>query len=112
MPEKESYQYSEGPQYICSTLLAKIYKEAGLFGDLQIEPQEFTQKDVYQLNFYETNPNKLPKECTDENPSLPYCMINGEYIVLLPEYNSISPYSHMNENCPSSAPNYERPINC
>jgi hypothetical protein len=112
MPEKESFIYSDGPQYVCSSLIAKIYKEAGLFGDLEIEPQEFTQKDVYRLNFYETDPNKLPKVCTEENPNLPYCMINGQYKILLPDYNFINPYKGMNEKCPSSAPKYERPTDC
>ncbi len=112
MPELEVYKYNNGPQYICSTLVAKLWKEGGLFDDIEIKQHEFTPKDIYELNFFEKDINKIPKVCTDEHPDLPYCMIYGKYQIFLPSYNSISPYRNMNEKCPSSAPNYFRPDNC
>jgi len=30
----------------------------------------------------------------------------------LPGYNTIKPYAHMNEKCPSLAPDYIRPEGC
>ena len=47
---------------------------------------EFTPKDIYELNFFETDINKIPKVCTEEHPDLPYCMIYGKYQIYLPSY--------------------------
>ncbi len=112
MPELETYTYSTGPQYICSSLVAKLWKEGGLFEGIDIRPHEFTPKDIYEINFFETDVNKIPKVCTDEHPDLPYCVVYGKYQIYLPSYNSIAPYDHMNEKCPSAAPFYNRPANC
>ncbi|KAH0986923.1 hypothetical protein GBA52_014100 [Prunus armeniaca] len=35
---------------------------------------------------------------------LPFCQIKGKYRMELPEYNSMEPYSHMNESCESLPP--------
>jgi len=36
----------------------------------------------------------------------------GTHRMELPGYNTIEPYAHMNENCPSLPPLYERPAGC
>jgi len=112
MPELESYSYSNGENIICSGLATKIWKVGGIFGDLVINPKEFTPRDNYQLNIFERDPKKLPKECYEQNPELSYCLLNGKYNVIFPGYNSINPYDSMNERCPSSAPFYKRPDGC
>ena len=69
------------------------------------------------LNFFEDDVSRLPKWCKDANDangrgSFPFCQLLGEYIIELPGYNTIEPYAHMNENCPSLPPDYFRPEKC
>jgi len=110
LPEKESYIYLNGPQFVCSTLVTKLWKVGGLFDGIEIESNEFTSKDNYQLDFFESDPSKLP--CKIEAPEINHCIVSGSYYLTLPGYNSISPYSHMNERCPSVSPLYPRPEGC
>ena len=56
--------------------------------------------------------NKLPSECRERDPEVPYCIITGKYTVYMPGYNTVPLYDHMNENCPSEAPHYNRPNGC
>ena len=112
MPELESYTYSNGENIICSSLATKIWQLGGIFGDLKINPKEFTPRDNYQLNIFETDTKKLPRQCYEENPDLSYCILNGKFSVVMPGYNSITPYDGMNERCPSSATFYDRPDGC
>jgi hypothetical protein len=70
-------------------------------------------KDAYMLNFFENNSSRLPKWCNDgDNVKLPFCQIRGKYRMELPGYNSMEPYPHMNERCPSLPPKYSRTQNC
>lgn len=111
MPEKDHWMYSDGPSYVCSCFVIGIYEAAGLFGDLNIQATEFTPKDLYQINFFNKNP-ELPEQCTLADPNLPYCQILGKYQLELPDYSTIEPYTHMNERCPSKEPDYFRPEWC
>ncbi|KAJ1389584.1 hypothetical protein SESBI_38201 [Sesbania bispinosa] len=70
-------------------------------------------KDAYILNFFENNSSRLPKWCNDgDTVKLPYCQIKGKYRMELPGYNTLQPYPHMNERCPSLPTKYNRPKNC
>lgn len=58
--EKEGwlYQgYTDGlfPSYVCSAFVTATYKHAGIFGDLEILPNEFTPRDVYSLTIFDKN---------------------------------------------------------
>jgi hypothetical protein len=111
MPEKYDWEYSNGKSFVCAALVAALYKEAGIFDDLHIRPQEFVPRDIYQLNIFDLD-YKRPKACKIADPDLPYCQIIGKYQINLNGYSTIEPYHHMNENCPSMAPHYERPDGC
>ena len=110
-PELDGWYYSDGYSYVCSCFVIGVYKAAGLFGDLEINAVEFTPKDLYQLDFFNTTA-ELPPQCKEADPDLPYCQILGKYKFSLPGYSTISPYSHMNENCASLSPDYIRPDGC
>ncbi|XP_028101131.1 uncharacterized protein LOC114300457 [Camellia sinensis] len=93
----------------------KMYKEAGLFDPIanSIQVTEFTIKDAYTLKFFENNSSRLPKWCNDAGTmKLPFCQIRGKYMMELPGYNTMDPYPHMNEWCPSFPPKYSRPKGC
>jgi len=109
--EQEGWVYSDGLSYVCSTFVTALWKRAGVFGDLELNATEFTPKDNYQLNIFDTT-SKRPQPCVDADPNLPYCQIMGKYRIELPNYNTIKPYSHMNERCPSQNPDYFRPDGC
>ena len=109
--EKEGWQYSNGLNYVCSTFLVSVYRRAGLFGDLQIESTEFTPKDLYELDFFDVSGGKVPSGCEDYN-FYGYCQIMGKVKLNLGEVSHVKPYEHMDERCPTVAPNYSHKDGC
>ena len=89
----------------------QLYKAAGLFEGLEINGNEFTAKDIYQLKIWNENFER-PAACKEADPHLKYCQLFGEFRITMPGYNSVAPYSHMNERCPSQPIDYFRPDNC
>ncbi|KAK9276272.1 hypothetical protein L1049_005803 [Liquidambar formosana] len=114
IPEQDEWIYSDGKSTTCVAFILEMYKEAGIFGPISssIQVTEFTIRDAYMLKIFENNQTHLPSWCNNEDGQLPFCQILGEYRMELPEYNTIEPYSNMNENCPSLPPIYDRPIRC
>lgn len=114
MVEEEGWVYKDGVSYVCSSFVVALYKRAGLFVGLNadtIHATEFTPRDVYTLNFFDSNYTK-PAVCQEADPELPYCQIMGKHKMVLPEYNTIEPYEHMNERCESLPPDYKRTPGC
>ncbi|XP_051122035.1 uncharacterized protein LOC127245291 [Andrographis paniculata] len=111
IPEQDEWVYSDGKSTTCVAFILAMYKAAGVFGPVSnhIQVTEFTIRDAYMLKIFESNKTRLPNWCNDD---LPFCQILGEYRMELPYYNTLEPYSNMNENCPSLPPTYERPIRC
>ncbi len=113
MPEREDYIYKNGENWICSSFVVGIMKAGGIFGDLKIEPHEFTPRDIYQMDIYDKEFKKHgPKECLEADPELDYCMIYGKYDVRAEGYSTIPLYDHMNERCSSMPPLYIREEGC
>ncbi|KAG6482164.1 uncharacterized protein LOC122016030 [Zingiber officinale] len=116
VPEQDDWIYNDGKSASCVAFILEMYKAAGLFGPIAnsiIQVTEFTIKDAYTLNFYESNSSRLPEWCNkDDDVKLPFCQIKGRYRMELPGYNTMQPYPHMNERCPSLPPNYVRPKYC
>ncbi|GAB2230571.1 hypothetical protein Droror1_Dr00014844 [Drosera rotundifolia] len=115
IPEQDGWVYSDGKSTSCVAFILEMYKEAGLFDPIasSIEVTEFTIKDAYILNFFETDSSRLPSWCNAADVvQLPYCQIRGKYRMELPGYNTMEPYPHMNERCPSLPPNYKRTKGC
>ncbi|KAL0688607.1 hypothetical protein Bca4012_088284 [Brassica carinata] len=115
VPEQDDWVYSDGKSTSCIAFILEMYKEGGLFDPISssIQVTEFTIKDAYMLKFFENNASRLPKWCNDnDDVKLPYCQILGKYRMELPGYNTMEPYPHMNEHCPSLPPKYHRPKNC
>ena len=67
MPELDSYTYSDGKSMVCSNFLAGLWKAAGLFGDLEVNANEFTPYDVYRINFFDPN-LETPEHCQRNDP--------------------------------------------
>ncbi|KAK9133450.1 hypothetical protein Scep_012978 [Stephania cephalantha] len=115
IPERDDWIYSDGKSTSCVVFILEMYKQAGLFGPLadSIQVTEFTIKDAYTLNFFENDESRLPKWCNEgDDVKLPFCQIRGQYRMELPGYNTMKPYSQMNERCPSLPPEYHRSPNC
>eukprot|EP00249_Psilotum_nudum_P014479 c24846_g1_i1 orf=91-1647(-) len=115
IPEKDDWTYSDGKSTTCVAFILSMYKAAGLFGPLTFafEVTEFTIRDAYMLKLFEDDMAHLPIWCNaGQKDYLPYCQLLGEYRMDLPGYNTIEPYAHMNEKCPSLPPDYERPTHC
>ena len=111
MPEQEGWLYDGNPNYVCCAFAAALWYHGGLFGDMTILPNEFTNEDIFSIKVYEDN-YTLPPECQANDPELPFCVTSGIYKVDPRNFNKVSPYSHMNEACPSKAPFYRRPERC
>lgn len=109
--EQEGWQYSNGLNYVCSSFVVSMYKKAGLFGVMEINSTEFTPKDLYELDFFDVTGNKVPQECKD-HATFGYCQVMGKIRMELGEVSYIKPYDHMNEACPTVAPNYDRRTGC
>jgi len=98
--------------FVCSAYSASVYKAAGMFGDFDVNATEFTPRDVYNLNFFNTTKAR-PQACIDADPNLPYCQIIGKYrIDVSSDWSIVEPYANMNEHCPTSNPDYFRPEGC
>jgi len=116
IPEKDHTVYHgeeprDGWSYVCSAFVAAVYKAAGLFDDLEINATEFLPIDVYTLNFFQTA-DQRPQVCKDADPTSDSCQILGRFRMTHPRFNSMAPFSHMAESCPTVAPKYERPDKC
>jgi len=119
MPEMDDWIYSNGnesasgPSMVCDVLVARLWKEGGLFGNLKklIQTTEFTNWDAYSLNFFDAKYVR-PKQCVTADPDSQFCQLLGNYRMSLPGYNTFAPYAHMRENCPSVPPNYNKPVGC
>ena len=113
IPEQYGWEYSDGKNFVCSCFGIALYRAGGVFGDLELLPNEFGPKDVYQLNIFDkTYKDRRPQVCKDADPELEYCQIMGRFRLTLNNYSTIEPYSHMNERCPSVSPHFNRPDGC
>jgi len=115
IPEQDGWEYDifyhDGLSYVCSSYVTSVWKAAGLFDGLDINAVEFTPKDVYQVDFFNKNFTR-PQACQAADPDQPWCQLLGKYRMTFPGFSSIKPYSHMNERCPSVAPDFYRPDGC
>jgi hypothetical protein len=112
IPELDGWLYSNGQNYVCSVLSIKMLQEGGLLAGLNINSHEFTPRDVYMLKIYESDPTKMPPLCQQNDPKLPFCQMKGSYLIDPTLFNSVAPYDHMNDNCPSMPPAWFRPPTC
>ena len=112
VPEEDIWEYTNGQTFTAASFIVSLYRSVGLFGDAQINSKEFTVKDLYQLNFFQTSKYSYPEQCSEADPHTSYCQLLGDYRIQLPGFSSIQPYSHMNEKCPSKAPVFYRPYDC
>ena len=116
IPEQDFWEYTglqprDGWNWVCSAYVAAMYKEAGLFGDMDIQSTEFATMDIYIMKLFDTTTPR-PQACIDADPDLPYCQLRGKYRVELPYYNTIEPYDHMFEKCAINYPTYARDAGC
>eukprot|EP00850_Spirogloea_muscicola_P018116 SM000162S02394 [mRNA] locus=s162:280670:283014:- [translate_table: standard] len=119
VPESDSWIYSDGRSTTCVAFVMATYKAAGLFGLAGdgIQVTEFTIRDAYMLDFYNSEAAGVPSWCNlveggggKGGPG--FCHLLGKWRMDLPGYNSIHPYPHMAERCPSMPPDYYRPSHC
>jgi len=117
MPELDSYNYMDnnrtGPAMVCDVLVARLWKAAGIFGDItdEINGGEFTNWDAYSLNIFDSNYVR-PPQCVAADPDLPYCQLMGKYRMTLNNYNQFAPYAHMRERCGGHPPDYIKQTGC
>ncbi len=86
--------------------------QGGIFGDLagDINCGELTPLDTYEMAIFGDTPSpaQFPRECAlaDPDGDRRYCQILGQYRNALPHFNTVPPFAHMRERCPSMAPAY------
>lgn len=108
IPEMDNWIYDGNYSMVCSVFVCSLWKNAGLFKNLKDEIQctEFHNWDVYSLNFF----NHSKNNCKYEKNR--WCHIMGKYRLDLDGANTLEPYPHMAERCPSKPPKYYRPSKC
>jgi len=110
---KYDFFYHDGEAYVCSSFVIKIWMAAGIFGDLEINAVEWGPNDVYMVDIFDKDyASKKPQECVNDSPTDPWCQLLGKYRMTFPKYSSIPMYAHMNEHCPTIAPEFFRPDGC
>jgi hypothetical protein len=100
IPEKDEWAQTTG--YHCSSFVVHLYQRAGLFGTvLDIIPNEFHVRDVYQLDIFQkvTVPGSTVCETSTKAGVVPYCLIQGKGVPPLDGFSTITPYDHMNCKC-------------
>ena len=73
----------DGWNWVCSAYVAAMYKEAGLFGDMEIQSTEFATMDIYIMKLFEDGTTR-PDACVEADPDLPYCQLRGKYRIEMP----------------------------
>jgi len=119
MPEQDSWIFTNGkgfrpgPSMVCDVLVMRVWKAAGIFGKLtdSIQATEFTNWDAYTLNIFDSAYVR-PQQCVEADPDSQFCQLLGQYRMSLPGYNTVTPYPHMREHCPTLPPKYIKPANC
>ena len=109
---KYTGQYHDGESMVCSAFVTAMWKAGGLFDDY-VNAVEWGPKDVYQVDFFNKNfTDERPQQCKDADPDVHFCQLLGKYRFTFPGFSSIKPYAHMNDHCPSIAPDFVRPDGC
>ncbi|CAM9245514.1 unnamed protein product [Ectocarpus fasciculatus] len=85
-----------GPSMVCCVFVCTMWKNAGVFGDMDFNCGEMTNWDDYALDIFEDS----------------YSQILGRYTLSLNNFHSKSPYPHMAETCASLAPEYAKDAKC
>lgn len=115
MTEEDGWQYTgqwhDGESYVCSSYVTALWKAAGIFGDNYVNAVEWGPKDVYQVDIFDKN-FKRPQACVDADPDSQFCQLLGKYRMTFPGFSTLKPYPHMNDKCPSIAPDFIRPDGC
>jgi hypothetical protein len=113
IPEQDEWVYSTGKSFTCSGLLSHLYRASGVLSHLYFQATEFTPRDLYSLNIFDTVGKDRPKACIEADPDIPYCQLIGDFrIDVTKELSTISPYHYMFEKCESEAPEYIRSKFC
>jgi hypothetical protein len=113
MPEQDVWKFDGGNfSMVCSIFVARAWNEGMASGWPSYQGGEQTPKDNYQMQIYDANrfnaqncPNGLMSDPTGNGK---YCQLMGKYKLPLNGYNTIPPYSKMNEACPAQWPDYFR----
>lgn len=114
MPEQDEWEYATHHgmnEFTPASYVVSALKAFGVFHGEEINAAEFTVKDVYQLDIFDSNFD-MPYICQEADFVLSYCQLFGTYRLELPGYDSVHPYANMNEKCPNSFENMLRPANC
>lgn len=85
MPEQDDYiypgaegEYPGGKVSVCNVFVCRMWKAAGLLGDLDIQCAEFTPLDNVQLKIFDENYDP-PQECKTADPmNTKFCQIMGK----------------------------------
>ena len=119
IPEQDSWTYPlpdsacgrragcSGPAQVCNVFVCKIWRAGGLF-DSNFNCGEQVPLDTYQMQLFSGKiASSIADKCHSADPmNTEFCQILGQYRMALPHFNSIAPFDHMRERCPSMAPHY------
>ncbi|KAL0489021.1 kelch-like protein [Acrasis kona] len=112
LPELDSFRYppKDRRPMVCSVFAMNMLRHGGVLDDVDFNASEFTPKDIYQLDIWDTE-SERPKQCQVDN--FKYCQILGKWYWPVPMFSTIKPYNYMNQRCGALPMAYERlPVNC
>ena len=102
---------------MCSAFVANSYKH-GLKGSsvlgVDFNSHEFTPKDVYQLKLFDASGKRFDATSCPGNALISdpagngkYCQMVGDFVLELPGFNTVKPYTMMNDHCTAQWPDYK-----
>lgn len=103
IPESDEWLYDNMTLHVCSTFVAAVLKNSGVFDEYTFSASEITPFDLTQMKIYDTE-YVPPSECVEDDPDLAdkhYCQIIGKYTARLEDdYNTFPMHDHYAETCP------------
>lgn len=115
IPEKDEWRYDTNggrETFTPASFVIQALKKLKVLDRFHIDASEFTVKDVYELDIFDTQ-YQIPDQCLEADHTLPgYCQLFGKFRVYLPDYSTLDPYDHMNESCPNKFENEWRTPQC
>lgn len=86
-------------------------QKLGLFNEVEINAAEFTPRDIYQLNIFDSHFDK-PEICDEADAYLQYCQLLGDTRIYLDDYSTRPASDWMCESCPNPFATDKKIIGC
>jgi hypothetical protein len=109
MPEQYGWEYSDGKKFVCSCFVTTLFKASGILGIWKYFQMNLGRRMcINWISMIGGIRIEGQRHVKWQNQILNFARL---WVNIELNYFTIQPYSHMNESCPSIAPEFKRPNN-